>query len=135
MQDQEIENTRAAIAALEGQRPHVVDLVELVDDFLAEATPERKLELIRKEQAEGKLVAIVPPERADLLLAAMRAHPLGGKAALIGEVLEDPHHFVQMRTRFGGKRIVGARVVGFITEEVVAASDAASAGSGEIGGV
>ena len=55
---------------------------------------------------EGKLVAIVPPERADLLLAAMRAHPLGGKAALIGEVLEDPHHFVQMRTRFGGKRIV-----------------------------
>src|SRR6202140_1243991 len=27
-----------------------------VDDFLAEATPENKLELIRKEQAEGKLV-------------------------------------------------------------------------------
>jgi potassium-transporting ATPase ATP-binding subunit len=29
-----------------------------VDDFLAEATPERKLELIRSEQAEGKLVAM-----------------------------------------------------------------------------
>jgi potassium-transporting ATPase ATP-binding subunit len=29
-----------------------------VDDFLAEATPEDKLELIRKEQAEGKLVAM-----------------------------------------------------------------------------
>jgi len=29
-----------------------------VDDFLAEATPENKLELIRKEQAEGKLVAM-----------------------------------------------------------------------------
>jgi K+-transporting ATPase ATPase B chain len=30
-----------------------------VDDFLAEATPERKLEFLRKEQAEGKLVAMM----------------------------------------------------------------------------
>ena len=29
-----------------------------VDDFLAEATPERKLELIREQQAEGRLVAM-----------------------------------------------------------------------------
>ena len=39
--------TAAAIAAEAG-----------VDDFLAEATPEKKLELIRSEQAEGKLVAM-----------------------------------------------------------------------------
>ncbi|MEE4210223.1 MAG: potassium-transporting ATPase subunit KdpB [Parvularcula sp.] len=39
--------TAAAIAAESG-----------VDDFLAEATPEDKLALIRKEQAEGKLVAM-----------------------------------------------------------------------------
>ena len=55
---------------------------------------------------EGKLVAIVPPENAQRLLEVMRAQPLGRHAALIGEVIEDPHHFVQMRTRFGGKRIV-----------------------------
>ncbi len=55
---------------------------------------------------EGKLVAIVAPEQAQRLLEAMRAHPLGEHAALIGEVVADPHHFVQMRTRFGGKRIV-----------------------------
>jgi hydrogenase expression/formation protein HypE len=55
---------------------------------------------------EGKLVAIVPGEHAQRLLDAMHAHPLGRQAALIGEVLEDPHRFVQMRTRFGGKRIV-----------------------------
>ncbi len=55
---------------------------------------------------EGKLVAIVPPAQAERLLAAMRAHPLGRDAALIGEVTADAHHFVQMRTRFGGKRIV-----------------------------
>jgi len=55
---------------------------------------------------EGKLVAVVAPEHAQRLLAAMRAHPLGREAALIGEVVADPHHFVQMRTRFGGHRIV-----------------------------
>jgi hydrogenase expression/formation protein HypE len=55
---------------------------------------------------EGKLIAICAPEDAAALLAAMRAHPLGRDAAIIGEVVEDPHHFVQMRARFGGKRIV-----------------------------
>ena len=55
---------------------------------------------------EGKLVAIVPADLADTLLRAMRAHALGTRAALIGEVVADPHHFVQMRTRFGGRRIV-----------------------------
>ena len=39
-------------------------------------------------------------------LAAMRAHPLGRDAAVIGEVIEDSHCFVQMLTRFGGKRVV-----------------------------
>ncbi len=55
---------------------------------------------------EGKLIAICAPDDAAQLLEAMRAHPLGRGAAIIGEVMADPHHFVQMRTRFGGKRIV-----------------------------
>ena len=55
---------------------------------------------------EGKLVAIVASEHAAQLLAVMQAHPLGQRAALIGEVVADAHHFVQMRTRLGGKRIV-----------------------------
>jgi hydrogenase expression/formation protein HypE len=55
---------------------------------------------------EGKLVAICPGERADTLLAAMRDHPLGRHAALVGEVVADPHRFVQMETAFGGQRIV-----------------------------
>jgi len=55
---------------------------------------------------EGKLVAICAPGDADRLLAAMRAHPLGRAAAVIGEVIEDPHHFVQMDTSFGGRRVV-----------------------------
>jgi hydrogenase expression/formation protein HypE len=55
---------------------------------------------------EGKLVAIAPAEHAETLLAVMRAHPQGQQAAIIGEVVADPHHFVQMKTRFGGRRIV-----------------------------
>ena len=55
---------------------------------------------------EGKLVCICAPEHADALLAVMRAHPLGTQAARIGSVHADDHHFVQMSTAFGGRRIV-----------------------------
>ncbi len=55
---------------------------------------------------EGKLVAIVAPEFADRLIAAMRAHPLGRRSSVIGRAVDDPHHFVEMRTAFGGGRIV-----------------------------
>jgi hydrogenase expression/formation protein HypE len=55
---------------------------------------------------EGKLVAICAADDAERLLAAMRAHPQGRAAAIIGEVIEDPHCFVQMDTRFGGRRVV-----------------------------
>ena len=55
---------------------------------------------------EGKLVAICAEGDAGRLLAAMRSHPLGAAAAVIGEVVEDTHRFVQMETGFGGTRIV-----------------------------
>ncbi len=55
---------------------------------------------------EGKLIAICSPEDADRLLFTMKLHPLGANAAIIGEVVEDSHYFVQMTTCFGGKRVV-----------------------------
>jgi hydrogenase expression/formation protein HypE len=55
---------------------------------------------------EGKLVAVCAAEAAPALLAAMRAHPLGAGAQQIGTVTDDPHRFVQMNTRFGGRRVV-----------------------------
>ncbi len=55
---------------------------------------------------EGKLVAVAAPEGAEAILAAMRAHPLGREAALIGRVVADDDCFVQMSTSFGGFRIV-----------------------------
>jgi hydrogenase expression/formation protein HypE len=55
---------------------------------------------------EGKLVAICAAHDADRLLAVMRDHPLGTRSAIIGEVVEDSHGFVQMTTKLGGRRVV-----------------------------
>ncbi|MCG8441381.1 MAG: hydrogenase expression/formation protein HypE [Caulobacterales bacterium] len=55
---------------------------------------------------EGKLVAICAPGDGERVLAAMRGHPLGAEAAIIGEVVEDANRFVEMKTQMGGRRIV-----------------------------
>ncbi|NJO55326.1 MAG: hydrogenase expression/formation protein HypE, partial [Rhodospirillales bacterium] len=55
---------------------------------------------------EGKLVAFCPQDEAEALLAAMRAHPLGRRASIIGTVVDDQDRFVQMETSFGGCRLV-----------------------------
>ena len=55
---------------------------------------------------EGKLLAIVPASVADRVLKAMRAHPLGRDAAIIGEVVSDHPGFVTMKTHVGGARVV-----------------------------
>ncbi len=55
---------------------------------------------------EGKLAAIVAGADAERVLGALRAHPLGAAAMRIGTVLADEHHFVQMTTSMGGRRIV-----------------------------
>jgi hydrogenase expression/formation protein HypE len=55
---------------------------------------------------EGKLVAVCAADAADAVLRAMRAHPLGARAARIGTVVEDPHRFVRMTTGLGGQRLV-----------------------------
>jgi hydrogenase expression/formation protein HypE len=55
---------------------------------------------------EGRLVAFVPREHAEAVLAAMRAHPLGRDAAVIGECVTEHPGMVVARTRFGGTRVV-----------------------------
>jgi len=55
---------------------------------------------------EGKLLAIVPAAKTDRVLAAMRVHPLGQAAAVIGEVTSDHPGYVLMKTRVGGTRVV-----------------------------
>ncbi|GAW67187.1 hydrogenase [Geoanaerobacter pelophilus] len=53
---------------------------------------------------EGKLLALVAPERAEEALAIMRRHPLGKDAAVIGEVTEASAGRVVMETTVGGVR-------------------------------
>ena len=55
---------------------------------------------------EGKCLAIVAPEAADAVLAAMQAHPLGREAAIIGQVVADHPRKVFLRSRIGGLRVV-----------------------------
>jgi hydrogenase expression/formation protein HypE len=55
---------------------------------------------------EGKLIAVVPPADADRVLAAMRGHPLGRDAAVIGEIVDDHPGMVVMRSLVGGERVV-----------------------------
>ena len=55
---------------------------------------------------EGKLLAIVAREDADAVLAAMRAHPLGADAAIIGECVEAHPGMVVTKTAFGATRVV-----------------------------
>ncbi|OAN50675.1 hydrogenase expression/formation protein HypE [Paramagnetospirillum marisnigri] len=55
---------------------------------------------------EGKLICICAEADAEVVLAVMRAHPLGENAARIGTCRADSHHFVQMKTGMGGMRVV-----------------------------
>jgi hydrogenase expression/formation protein HypE len=55
---------------------------------------------------EGRLLAVVSPGAADGVLAAMRTHPSGREAAMIGEVVADHPGLVVMRSRVGGERVI-----------------------------
>ena len=59
---------------------------------------------------EGKLVAVVPPDQAENLLATMQKHPAGTYSAKIGTVKESPEGTVLLSTTFGGIRIVDTLV-------------------------
>jgi hydrogenase expression/formation protein HypE len=55
---------------------------------------------------EGKLAAAVPPDKADIVLDAMRKNPYGKGAVIIGEVTPSPKGKVLMKTHIGGTRII-----------------------------
>ncbi len=55
---------------------------------------------------EGKLLAVVAPEVARAALAAMRAHPLGHEATIIGTVQPGSAGMVFLRTDIGGTRVL-----------------------------
>jgi hydrogenase expression/formation protein HypE len=55
---------------------------------------------------EGKLVAVVGPDAADAVVAAMQATAVGADATVIGRIVDDHPGVVGARTRLGATRIV-----------------------------
>jgi len=55
---------------------------------------------------EGKLVAVVPADRVEEMVAAMRHHPLGAGARRIGTCVAEHPRIVVARTGLGGTRVV-----------------------------
>jgi hydrogenase expression/formation protein HypE len=55
---------------------------------------------------EGRLLAVVTAEKAEAALGALRSHPLGRDAALIGSVQAEPVGMVFLRTDIGGTRVL-----------------------------
>ena len=59
---------------------------------------------------EGKLVAIVESQKADVLVKKLRSHSLGKGACVIGRVVADHPGLVGMRTALGATRVVDTMV-------------------------
>ncbi|MFF6998909.1 hydrogenase expression/formation protein HypE [Streptomyces sp. NPDC008313] len=55
---------------------------------------------------EGRLVALVPPAHADAVLEAMRRHPQGTGARIVGECVTEHPGMVVVSTGLGGTRVV-----------------------------
>jgi hydrogenase expression/formation protein HypE len=55
---------------------------------------------------EGKCLAIVAEEAVEVALEAMRSHPLGREAAIIGRVVKEHPGTVVLHSQVGGKRVV-----------------------------
>lgn len=59
---------------------------------------------------EGKMIAFVEPERADAVLAAMRQHPLGAEAAIIGQAVNQHPRSLVAKTAIGAVRVVAPQL-------------------------
>jgi hydrogenase expression/formation protein HypE len=55
---------------------------------------------------EGKVLVVCAGADAERLLAACRAHPLGGAAALLGRFTEEKPALAELITRGGGRRLI-----------------------------
>lgn len=55
---------------------------------------------------EGKMVFVVPPDDAEIVLETLKGHPLGKDAVIIGQVEEEPVGIVLLETGIGGARVL-----------------------------
>jgi hydrogenase expression/formation protein HypE len=104
--------TRGGVATILNEVATAANVAVVVEERVIPVRPEVRgaCELLGIDPlyvaCEGRLVAIVAGPAADTALQALRAHPLGQEAAIIGTVQEGPPGLVLLKTQFGGTRIV-----------------------------
>ncbi|HEY6531285.1 MAG TPA: hydrogenase expression/formation protein HypE [Acidimicrobiales bacterium] len=104
--------TRGGVATVANELAHDIELAVVLDEasLPIDAAVTGACDLLGIDPLyvanEGKVVAVVAPDEADAALASLRAHPLGERAARIGEIVAEPPGIVVLRTTFGGTRIV-----------------------------
>jgi hydrogenase expression/formation protein HypE len=104
--------TRGGVATILNEMARASGVAVIVDEQAVPVRPEvtGASEILGIDPlyvaCEGRLVAVVDGARAEEALAAMRSHPLGAGAAVIGRVNDDPPGLVLLKTNFGGTRIV-----------------------------
>jgi hydrogenase expression/formation protein HypE len=103
--------TRGGVATILNEVARAAEVAVVVDEDAVPLRPEVRgaAELLGIDPlyvaCEGRIVVIVDSAQADVALAAMRRHPLGEQAAVIGRVKADPPGLVLLNTTFGGTRI------------------------------
>ena len=104
--------TRGGVATILNEIAKDADVGVLVseDDIPVRAQVRGAAELLGIDPmyvaCEGRLVAVVPGDEASAALRALRDHPDGEQASVIGHVTSDQPGIVRLKTAFGGTRIV-----------------------------
>jgi hydrogenase expression/formation protein HypE len=104
--------TRGGLGAVCNELAGAVGVAVILDEETLPVTPmvQAACDLLGIDPVyvacEGKFAAVVPAGEADDALAALRAHPLGRDACVIGEIRAEPAGVVAVRNAFGGTRIV-----------------------------
>jgi hydrogenase expression/formation protein HypE len=104
--------TRGGVATICNEVARAAGVAVVVDEEAVPVRPDVRgaCELLGIDPlyvaCEGRLVAVVDGDQVDAAMAALRSHPLGEGAAVIGRVKDDPPGLVLLKTSFGGTRIV-----------------------------
>jgi hydrogenase expression/formation protein HypE len=104
--------TRGGVATILNEIAQAAEVSVVVDEDAIPVRPDVRgaAELLGIDPlyvaCEGRLVAVVDSADTDAALAALRAHPAGEQAAVIGHIGADPPGLVLLNTSFGGTRIV-----------------------------
>jgi hydrogenase expression/formation protein HypE len=104
--------TRGGVATICNEVARAAGVAVVVDEDAVPVRPDVRgaCELLGIDPlyvaCEGRLVAIVDGDQVDAAMGALRSHPLGEGAAVIGRVRDDPPGLVLLKTSFGGTRIV-----------------------------